>query len=183
MNINYSLALPKAAYGIAYVNVHSWQETYNGLLPDDYLENRIKNIDKKVMSTKEFIENFDGKYYVAKDEDKVIGILAIKEKDESYGYLEALYVLKEYQGYGVGRELFKISINDFIGMGKNNMTLECMVGNKTIDFYKKYDGVIVKRENYKINEEISVPVDMVNFNNLIEIRDKYNLNRKKNYLI
>ena len=47
MEINYKIADENDAYGISYVSAHSWNETYKGLLPDDYLESRIKSIPDK----------------------------------------------------------------------------------------------------------------------------------------
>ena len=48
MNIKYSYSTEEDAYGIEYVAAHSWKETYTGLLPDEYLDNRIININNKV---------------------------------------------------------------------------------------------------------------------------------------
>ena len=54
------------------------------------MDNRIININNKVERTKEFIRTYNGKYIVAKDKDKVIGILAIstpeEEKYKEYGH-------------------------------------------------------------------------------------------------
>ena len=45
MNIKYSYLTEEDAYGIEYVAAHSWKETYMGLLPDEYLDNKnIKNM-------------------------------------------------------------------------------------------------------------------------------------------
>ena len=91
MNIKYSYLTEEDAYGIEYVAAHSWKETYTGLLPDEYLDNRIININNKVERRKEFIRTYNGKYIGAKDKDKVIGILAIstpqEEKYKEYGHL------------------------------------------------------------------------------------------------
>ena len=57
MEIIYDYANENDAYGISYVSAHSWKETYTGLLPEEYLNNRIKNIPNRVESTKNFIKN------------------------------------------------------------------------------------------------------------------------------
>lgn len=44
MNINYEKATENDAYGVSYVSAHSWKEIYVGLLPKEYLEDRVKNI-------------------------------------------------------------------------------------------------------------------------------------------
>ena len=173
MNITYSLATKEDAYGITYVSAHSWKETYTGLLPDDYLNNRIKNIENKVKNTEKFLESYKGKYIVAKDDEKVIGILAYSnsesEKYKNYGHLGALYILKEYQGFGIGKELFRIAIKGLIDMGYSKMYLECMQGNDTINFYEKYLGEIKEKISYPIKDACSVMADVVVFGNLEEV--------------
>lgn len=182
MNIKYSYSTEEDAYGIEYVAAHSWKETYTGLLPDEYLDNRIININNKVERTKEFIRTYNGKYIVAKDKDKVIGILAIstpqEEKYKEYGHLEAIYVLKEYHGYGIGKELFKIAVNELKKMGFNKMQLECMEGNDTINFYKKYDGIVESQIDFPIKNVGIVKADIVLFEDLDKVNNL--LNQKSN---
>lgn len=48
MNIKYSYATLDDAYGIEYVASYSWKEIYSVQLPDEYLDNRIKNIPNKI---------------------------------------------------------------------------------------------------------------------------------------
>ena len=182
MNIKYSYSTEEDAYGIEYVAAHSWKETYTGLLPDEYLDNRIININNKVERTKEFIRTYNGKYIGAKDKDKVIGILAIstpqEEKYKEAGHLEAIYVLKEYHGYGIGKELFKIAVNELKKMGFNKMQLECMEGNDTINFYKKYDGIVESQIDFPIKNVGIVKADIVLFEDLDKVNNL--LNQKSN---
>ena len=182
MNIKYSCLTEEDAYGIEYVAAHSWKETYTGLLPDEYLNNRIINIINKVERRKEFIRTYNGKYIGAKDKDKVIGILAIstpqEEKYKEYGHLEAIYVLKEYHGYGIGKELFKIAVNELKKMGFNKMQLECMEGNDTINFYKKYDGIVESQIDFPIKNVGIVKADIVLFEDLDKVNNL--LNQKSN---
>ena len=170
MNIKYSYATEDDAYGIDYVSAHSWKETYSGLLPDEYLNNRINNIPNKTNRTKEFLKSYNGKYIVAKDEEKVVGILAFcpykEEKYKEYGYLEAIYVLKDYQGHGIGKELFKKAVTGLKEIGYKKMRLECMSGNKTLNFYKKYGGIIETQIDYPINGVGTVKADILLFENL-----------------
>lgn len=167
MEINYKIADENDAYGISYVSAYSWNETYKGLLPDDYLERRIKSILDKVEKTKKFVKDYAGSYIVVRDGKNVIGILAYtKSSEKDYGYLEALYVLKKYQGMGIGKHLFKMAVNGLKNMGYNKMKLECMVGNNTLNFYKKYLGKVSETILYPINESISVKADVVLFEDL-----------------
>lgn len=90
-----------------------------------------------------------------------------------YGHLDALYVLKEYQGLGIGKKLFKKGIEKLIEMGYSKMQLECMKGNNTINFYKKYEGHIVNTIDYPIKDEV-VKADIVLFEDIIKINELLN---------
>ena len=62
MEVLYRKATIKDAYAIEYVAAHSWKETYTGFMPDDYLNNRIANIENKLETkfnekTKNFRKN------------------------------------------------------------------------------------------------------------------------------
>ena len=178
MNIIYKKASIEDAHDVAYIAAYSWKETYEGLLPSDYLEERVNTIEERLDNTKNFISNYDGNYVIVRDDDKPVGILAYRksnnDKYEDYGYLEAIYVLKDYQGYGIGKELFKIAIEDFLSMGYNKMYLECMKGNNTLNFYEKYDGVIEDTINYHIRDDINPETYIMTFNNLEEVLTKLN---------
>lgn len=183
MNIVYEEATEKDAYGISYVSAHSWKETYTGLLPEDYLEDRILNIGNKVEKTKSFLNNYNGKYIVAKHDGNVVGILAFcpskNEKYKDYGYLNAIYVLKKYQKMGIGKELFKIAVEGLIKMGYKKMMLECMTGNDTLNFYKKYLGVVDEKIDFPIKRVGTVKADVLLFENLEEVLLVLNGNTKK----
>lgn len=184
MNITYEYATENDAYGIEFVAANSWKETYTGLLPDEYLDYRVNNVENRIEKTKEFLKNYTGKYIVAKNNDKVIGILcfsdSLDEEYKEYGYLEALYVLKKYQGYGIGKELFKIAVIGLKEMGYSKMKLECMSGNDTINFYKKYSGTIKSQIDYPINHVGTVKADIVLFEDLDNVLEliKEKINRK-----
>lgn len=183
--IKYSYATFADAYGINYVAAHSWKETYSGLLPNKYLDDRIKNISSKTEATKKFLGTYNGKYIVAKDKGKVIGILAfcpsMNEKYKEYGYLNAIYVLKDYQGYGIGKELFKRAVYGLRQMGYSKMKLECMCGNETLNFYKKYMGIVECQIDYPIKDVGVVKADVVLFEDLAKTTELLNINKSMLY--
>lgn len=159
------------AYDIEYVAAHSWKETYSGYMPREYLENRIATINDKIERAKNLLKSTNT-YYVAEVNNKVVGILhykeSIDEKYKDYGYLESLYVLKDYQGLGIGKELFKIAIKAFIDLGYDNMYLECLQGNDAINFYKKYGGKVIDTIDFPIRD-FTVKADIVEFKNISNI--------------
>lgn len=184
MNVKYREIEEKDAYGFEFVAAHSWKDTYWNLLPQERLIKRIERLskteelEKKIKDTKEYIKSNPKKIYVAELNDQIVGILAIDTKEEC-GYLEAIYVLPEYKGKGIGKELLFLAIKKFIELGYNKLTLECMRGNSTIDFYKKYGGSIIDT-NKQIIYDKEVEVDTVLFENIKEILlEETNNNIKK----
>lgn len=170
-NIIYRKATIEDAYGIEYVAAHSWKETYSGYMPDEYLDNRILTIENKIERAKNLLKSTNT-YYVAEINNKVVGILhykdSINDKYKDYGYLESLYVLKKYQGLGIGKELFKIAVRGLISLGHAKMYLECLQGNNTINFYKKYGGKVIDTVDFPIRD-FFVKADIVEFNNINNI--------------
>ncbi len=169
MNIIYRKANIGDAYGIRYVAAYSWLESYKGLLPDSYLKNKIKNIDLELDRTINYIKN-NSNYMVCLDNDRIIGICNYGKcninKYNNYGRIEALYLLEEYQKMGIGKEMFRIAVEDLIDKGYKKLELECLKGNKTIDFYKKYGGMIVDTVDYYLREIGYVKADIVVFENI-----------------
>lgn len=171
LNVNYRRATIDDAYGIEYVAAHSWKESYWDYMPHEYLENRVATIESKVERAINLLKNTNT-YYVAEINNKIIGILHFKEnqndKYKDYGYLESIYVLKKYQGKGIGKNLFKIAIDGLKELGYNKMYLECLQGNKAINFYKKYKGKIVETIDFPIKDFI-VKADIIIFDDIESI--------------
>lgn len=182
MKIEYRFANEDDAYGIEFVAAHSWKSTYTGFMPEEYLDNRIKNIDANKEKTKEFLKNTNT-YLVATVDSNIVGICHYQDsKNEKYkdsGLLGAIYVLEDYQRLGIGKELFKRAITGLIEMGYNSMYLECLKGNDTIDFYTKYDGRITEEVDYPI-KDFEVKAEIVVFDDLKSILSNKLNNNEKN---
>lgn len=180
-DIVYRKATKEDAYGIEFVGAHSWKETYYDFMPKEYLDNRILNIESKIDRARKFLESTDS-YYVAEIDGKIVGILHYtkfdNDKFENYGHLGAIYVLKAYQGLGIGKELFKIALDGIINLGYNDMYLECLKGNATLEFYKKYGGKVIDTIDYPISD-FSVKADIVEFNDIKTILNSLKQSKKQ----
>lgn len=168
MKIAYEEATIKDAHDISYIGAYSWKETYLELVPKVYLENKLNNYANKIEKQKKIIQDKNNTIYIAKVDDKTVGFVSFgkseNEKYKEYGYVGALYLLKDYQKYGIGKHLFKIALESLKEQGYTKMMLECMSGNKTLDFYKKYLGEIIDTTNYPLNNgNIIVKADIILF--------------------
>lgn len=152
------------ALQIAIVNVYTWKTQYTGLMPEDLIDARIKNIEFSEEKIKERIKE-DGNYIVVKKENTVVGFVRYGKCDiknyEEYGEIKALYLLEGFQGNGLGRELFQRARKELNNMGYKKMRINCLKGNPTLNFYIYMGGKhIGEFENnisgYNVTEDIVI---------------------------
>ena len=128
---------------IALVNVYTWKTQYTGLIPDELIDTRIRNVEFSEGKIKERIKE-DGNYIVVKKDNTVVGFVRYGKCDmkdyENYGEIKALYLLEGFQGNGLGRELFEIARENLKNMGYTKMRINCLKGNPTLDFYIHMGG-------------------------------------------
>ena len=157
-------ALPIDALGITIVNVYTWKTQYTGLLPDELIDLRIREIKKNSDSIKERIENGTN-YYVALEEDTIVGFCSFgksrEEEYKDYGEIYAIYNLEGFKGNGIGRSFFDIAIKYFKEQGFEKFIVKCLVNNPSEEFYKHMGGEIISKTQiekcgFKIDENIFV---------------------------
>lgn len=94
MRITYETARFADAYGFGVETIFLWREFY--------IRNDIYNL-------RDYF-NGDGDFIVAKDGNKIVGVLDYCRFSNNKLYIESIYVLKEYHGLGIGKNLFKIAV-------------------------------------------------------------------------
>ena len=149
-------ATPADAAGVAHVHVESWRSTYRGLMPDAVLDGlsveRRTNFWRQVTerATKQFV-------FVAEDEGRTIGFVnGGLEQDADPHYpaeLYALYLLKEHQGRGYGRDLFATTVKTFAQRGHTAMLLWVLSTNPSRGFYEAMGGRYLKTKPISIGGE------------------------------
>ncbi len=122
------------AEGKGYVHYQSWIETYTGLFPDEYMQSLT--LERSVKLAKDYPENT----YVAIVDDKIIGFscyLESRDEDlEDTGEITAIYILKEFQGLGIGKKLMNVCYKELSNFSK--LSLWVLGSNKkSIGFYEK----------------------------------------------
>lgn len=144
------------ALGIAIVSVYTWKTAYSGLLPEEMLDKRLADLPKMAENMKQQIIDRDN-YFVATVDDTVVGFTAFCSpcRNPDYadsGEIGALYCLKGYNGYGIGRALFEAAVKELVQRGHKTMIIDCLRGNPTLGFYEHLGGrVVAEREMVRID--------------------------------
>ncbi len=119
--------------GKAFVHWKCWQETYPGLVSREYLEKLT--LEKVEEMAFQWLDNI----LVAKEGDWVIGFVGYGQhgpEAPDTGEVFALYVLPEYQGMGVGRQLLEAALDKLSACP--HLCLWAVKGNeRAIRFYEK----------------------------------------------
>ena len=105
MSIEFHEMRPEEAAGKGFVHCQSWKESYRGIVDDDYLDRRIT-----LERCREIAVRWPQNTVVAVDDGRVVGFgcwCPCRDEDASpnTGELQALYLLDEYKGRGIGRAL------------------------------------------------------------------------------
>lgn len=122
------------ADGRGKVHYTAWYETYKGLMPDEFL-----SLLDPVTLTERARAHTDNTFVAAVGET-VVGFISYLQKSREFvsvkpsAEIVALYVLKEYQGYGIGKSLLNAAQNE---LTEKNIILFVLKGNeKAIGFYE-----------------------------------------------
>jgi ribosomal protein S18 acetylase RimI-like enzyme len=133
--------------GIARVHVDSWKETYAGTLPQAHLDDlgyrareaMWKGLDPKRTPT-----------FLAEEADRVVGFVSGGEErsqDPLYrGELYAIYILRAYQGRGLGRDLIRRFTGALHELGLDAMLLWVLSENPSRAFYPHLGGEVVRTQ-------------------------------------
>lgn len=123
--------------GKAYVHWKSWQETYTGLIDQDYLDN-VMNLAKCESIARLWTQGL----WVAKDGERVVGFVGCgaSRDGEDCGEVYSIYVLQSHQGKGIGYALMNQAMEQLRDCRK--VVLWVLRGNeKAIRFYERYGFV------------------------------------------
>lgn len=166
VKIEIMVASPEDARGIKEVQYKTWLATYPntdlGITTDD-IDDRFKNAltDEGIKKTEERISNESAytKTLVAKANGKTIGF-CICTKSETQNQLNAIYVLPEYQGSGIGRRFWEEAIKFFDS--EKDIVVEVADYNiPAISFYQSLgfvdSGKRMKDERFILKSGVVIP--------------------------
>lgn len=135
-----------------------WETTYRGIYPDKKLDKY--DIDLNENKFKDMIKQQSQKLFVVLDGYKIIGYMScgkiMRAFDKHTHDIGLLYLAKEYQGKGIGLNLFQFAKNELKNQGVREFIVSCNKYNLSAQqFYKKMGGKIIKVD--EDNDDKSIP--------------------------
>ena len=125
------------AMGIAIVQAYTWLTTYCGLMPDEVLESRLNRVSAQADYLFPRAEKCDS-YFVVESMNTIVGFAVCGvSRNEEYpddGEIQAIYLLKGFQGQGIGAALFEHCAEFLRRNGHSRMIVNCLVGILPWDF-------------------------------------------------
>jgi ribosomal protein S18 acetylase RimI-like enzyme len=143
------------AAGIAKVHVDTWRTTYVGIVPDEHLAHmKYSNHEKR---WKDYLTNNteDSCTYIAEgNSGQIIGFVSggsERNTDPIYkSELYLIYILKAYQGQGIGRLLTETLVKRLLEDNMNTMLLWVLAENPACHFYEALGGKLVRTAQFEI---------------------------------
>lgn len=152
------------AEAIANVHVSAWQETYRGIIPDDYL-NQLST-EKRTAAWRELLVG--GLVFVAVDAKGLIGFAHGKQNqsESTEGELSAIYLLRSYQGRGIGRALVNRVVRQLEEHGVTSLIIAVLADNPACHFYERLGGIrvsecVIERGGKELKEyvyQVALPI-------------------------
>ncbi len=155
--MNIRKAKSQDAQDIGKVHVDSWRTTYKGILPDDFLNNL--SYEQRTELWKKNISDATNYVLVAENvQNEIIGFATGgTRKTNSVPNatdLTSIYLLEEYQGMGIGKQLLKELFTYFKQRGYEKVFVEVLAENKTRNFYEYYGAQYVDNTEIKIGGKV-----------------------------
>lgn len=135
------------APGIARVHVDSWRTTYKDILSASFLANLSYNQREKNWITN--LQQEDMYIWVAENEvGEIVGFASTNTRDSNNvpnaTDLTSLYLLENYQGYGLGRRIMETLFSHYEQHGYSQVFVEVLKDNKTKHFYEAFGAEFVE---------------------------------------
>lgn len=147
------LAEVSDAAAIAQVHVQSWLETYEGIVPKEYLASLSEK--ERVPLWQDWLTR-DISVFVAEIDGEVVGFAgggAIREPLNTYdSELYPLYVLRDLQGRGLGKALLSVVVEALLQKGYKSMLVWVLEENPAVHFYKKAGAEFLMSKMVKIGD-------------------------------
>ena len=154
-------------FQVAHIVTIVWNETYKGIVTDNFLDKLYQSEEDRGKKSFEKFNEKENHQYVLEINNKIVGFINVGSCNENEltdcGEIYAIYIIKDYQGYGLGKKLIDIGIKELKTMGYNKMVIGCLKGNPTNEFYKHIGGKYIKT---RIFEKLQLPENLYYFDKI-----------------
>jgi GNAT superfamily N-acetyltransferase len=138
-------AVREDADGIAGVHISTWQSSYVGLVPQDYLNSLSPQ--KSAERWKGYLQKMGADSFCFVAVDELVGIVGFvsggpnRIREYQYdGEIYAIYILKEYQRQGIGKGLFREGANWLLNQNCGSLIVWVLKENPAVNFYAALSG-------------------------------------------
>lgn len=151
-------AVPDDVAGVAKVHVDSWRTTYKGIVSDEFLASLSYEKSEERWGNRLANNSAGyGMFVAVNEEGQIIGFAdggRERSGDSTYdGELYAIYLLKEHQRKGVGRQLFHYVVSYLASNHLHAMLIWVLNENPSRYFYQSMGGQFVCEKSTQIGEQ------------------------------
>ena len=131
---------------IANLHAKSWQETYIGILSDEYLDKDVLQDRLDVWRERLAYKNANQTVLLVEEANNLLGFICLKEEASAETILlDNLHVDSSYKGKGLGRQLIDRALSRLGDLKGQSLYLEVLAKNENaIRFYEKLEGKRIK---------------------------------------
>jgi len=164
-------AMPDDAYDFAKCHAACWQDAYEGIIPDDYLDNmRSEHEERAEQCKKTLSDPGDCEFLYAELDGKMVGRLIFgKGRDEDKpdaGEIHAIYLLKEFWNRGYGRQMLDFALSDLKKSGYREVFIWVIDENtRGRQFYEKHGFLL---DGKTMEMELGKPLTLVRYTYCME---------------
>lgn len=137
---------------MAYIHVDTWKDTYSGIIERDVLS-RL-SYGKSQQNLKFALDKGSQSFFVAEKNDIIAGFAiggVSRDEDLFYeGEIYAMYVLKDFQGSGIGKAFIRSFAEEFKKLNWFDFIIWCLMKNSACDFYRKMGGEFKETKKIQI---------------------------------
>lgn len=142
---------------LALIKRQVWESTYRGIYPDIKFDDF--NVDNETEKFVNMLNNPKSSLYVALVDNKIVGYMAIGKSprriDVDYEEIVLLYILKDFQGLGIGKQFFDIAKEKLKKQNTDYFIVYCNKYNYNAqNFYKKMGCEVISVDDDNIDKSL-----------------------------
>ncbi len=145
-------ATPDDAPAIARVHVQSWRESYTDIVPDSVFA--VRTAEQRTTVWHNILTESDERVVVYVAEDPRVGLVGFAsgyaDQKDVQGYdaeVTSIYLLRSYQGKGIGRALFSAVVQALADNGSRSLLVWALADNPAHPFYAHLGGQLVAEKD------------------------------------